>query len=99
MGDTMDVITTGRKGKHLNTLERYHIYRITKDKLHMDDTHNPIMRHYTSFAQNSSTRTPSYIIKVELGTLNIHKFHKVYIYIHGTTTLPHRQGTYMSIMK
>jgi hypothetical protein len=27
MTDTMDIITTGRKGKQLNTLERYHIYK------------------------------------------------------------------------
>jgi hypothetical protein len=43
---TMDVVTTGRKGEHLNTLERYHIYRISRDNLHMNDTyndtHNPI---------------------------------------------------------
>jgi hypothetical protein len=47
MTDTMDVITTGRKGKHLNTLERYHIYR-TRENLHMNDTyidtHNPIFK-------------------------------------------------------
>jgi hypothetical protein len=24
--DTMEIITTGKKGKHLNTLERYYIY-------------------------------------------------------------------------
>jgi hypothetical protein len=44
--DTVDVITKGRKEKHLNILERYHIYRISKDNLHMNDkninTHNPI---------------------------------------------------------
>jgi hypothetical protein len=28
--DTMDVIRTGRKGRHLNTFEKYHIYRISK---------------------------------------------------------------------
>jgi hypothetical protein len=44
--DTMEIITTGRKGKYLNTLERYHIYEISRDNLHMNDTHivthNPI---------------------------------------------------------
>jgi hypothetical protein len=44
--DTMDIIKTGTKGKHLNTLEKYHIYRISKNNLHMNDTHintyNPI---------------------------------------------------------
>jgi hypothetical protein len=37
--DTMDIIKTGRKGKHLNTLEKYHICRISKDNLHMNDTY------------------------------------------------------------
>jgi hypothetical protein len=45
---TMEVITTGRKGKHLNTLERYHIYKISRDNLHMNDTYidtpNPIFK-------------------------------------------------------
>jgi hypothetical protein len=48
MTDTMDVITTGRKGQHLNTLERYHIYRTSRENLHMNDTyidtHNPIFK-------------------------------------------------------
>jgi hypothetical protein len=46
MTDIMDIITTGRKGKHLNTLDRYHIYKISRENLHMNDrhidTHNPI---------------------------------------------------------
>jgi hypothetical protein len=37
--DTMDVIRTGRKGKHLNTLEKYYIYKISKNNVHMNDTH------------------------------------------------------------
>jgi hypothetical protein len=41
--DTMEVITTGRKGKY--TLGKYHIYEISKN-LHMNDihidTHSPI---------------------------------------------------------
>jgi hypothetical protein len=35
----MDVIRTGRKGRHLNTLEKYHIYKIISNNLHMNDTH------------------------------------------------------------
>jgi hypothetical protein len=34
----MEIITTGRKGKHLNTLEKYHIYKTSKKNLHMNDT-------------------------------------------------------------
>jgi hypothetical protein len=37
--DTMDVIRTGRKGRHLNTLEKYHIYKISRNNLQMSDTH------------------------------------------------------------
>jgi hypothetical protein len=44
--DTMDIRKTGKKGKHLNTLEKYRIYKISKDNLHMNDTYidtyNPI---------------------------------------------------------
>jgi hypothetical protein len=44
--DTMDIIKTGRKGKHLNTLEKYYFCRISKDSLHKNDTqidtYNPI---------------------------------------------------------
>jgi hypothetical protein len=46
--DTMDVIRTGRKSRHLNTLERYHIYKICRNNLHMNETyieaHNPILQ-------------------------------------------------------
>jgi hypothetical protein len=46
--DTMDVVRMGRKGKHVNTLERYHIYKMYKNNLHMNDvyteTHNPIFQ-------------------------------------------------------
>jgi hypothetical protein len=44
--DTMEIITTGRKGKHLNTLEKYRIYKVSKKNLHVNDTnidtYNPI---------------------------------------------------------
>jgi hypothetical protein len=44
--DTMEIITIGKKGRYLNTLEKYHIYEICKYNLHMNDanidTHNPI---------------------------------------------------------
>jgi hypothetical protein len=35
----MDIIKTAKKGKHLNTLEKYYIYKLNKNKLHMNDTH------------------------------------------------------------
>jgi hypothetical protein len=46
--DTVDIVKTHKKGKHLNTLEKYHIYRISKSNLHMNDTnidtHNPVFK-------------------------------------------------------
>jgi hypothetical protein len=46
IADTMEIITTGRKGKYFNTLEKYRIYEISRGNLHMNDihidTHNPI---------------------------------------------------------
>jgi hypothetical protein len=42
----MDIIKTEEKGKHLNILEKYHIYTIRKNRLHMNgiyiDIYNPI---------------------------------------------------------
>jgi hypothetical protein len=44
----MDVIRIGRKGRHLNTFEKYHIYKISRNNLHMNETHmgmhNPIFQ-------------------------------------------------------
>jgi hypothetical protein len=37
--DTMDSIKTGKEGKHLNTLEKYHVYGTSKDNLHINDIH------------------------------------------------------------
>jgi hypothetical protein len=46
--DTVDIIRIREKGKHLNTLGKCHIYKISKNNLHINDknidTHNPIFR-------------------------------------------------------
>jgi hypothetical protein len=46
INDTMNIIKTAKKGRHLNTLERYHIYKLSREELHMNDTYidtyNPI---------------------------------------------------------
>jgi hypothetical protein len=31
--DTMDIVKTRKKGKNLNTLEKYNVYRTSKDTL------------------------------------------------------------------
>jgi hypothetical protein len=65
--DTMEIVTTGRKGKYLNTLERYHIYEISKENLHMKDTHIDTIlysEHCTKFTQNNSTHlsAPAFLL-------------------------------------
>jgi hypothetical protein len=56
---SMDIIKTGRKGEHLSILEKYYIYRISKDNMHMNDTHTtPYLRHCMNFTLDSSTHTP-----------------------------------------
>jgi hypothetical protein len=46
--DTVDIARTQKKGKHLNTLGKYRMYKISKCILCMNDTnfdtHNPIFR-------------------------------------------------------
>jgi hypothetical protein len=46
IADTMTVLKAEKKGKHLNTLDKYHIYKTIKEELQMNDTyidtHNPI---------------------------------------------------------
>jgi hypothetical protein len=37
--DTMDVIRTGRKDRHLNTMEKCYLYKISKKDLDMNDTY------------------------------------------------------------
>jgi hypothetical protein len=56
--DTMDVIRTGRKGRHMNTLEKYHIYKISRNNLHMNDNTSKhtilCSKQYTNFMIGSS---------------------------------------------
>jgi hypothetical protein len=61
--DIMEIIKTGKKGRHLNTLEKYHVYRISKDNLHMNDTYTyttPYLKHRVNSTPDSSkfTTTP-----------------------------------------
>jgi hypothetical protein len=85
--DTMGIITLGRKGKYLNALERYHIYKVSRDNLSMNDTHidtyNPIFetlyRIYT-IQQNTPPFSPfpspmRHGINAEASTLHTHNTH------------------------
>jgi hypothetical protein len=44
----MDIIKTHKKGKHMNTLEKYHIHKLYKNNLYMNDSaiepNNPIFK-------------------------------------------------------
>jgi hypothetical protein len=50
MDDIMEIMETGKKGKYLNTLEIYHIHRISKENIHMNDisteAYNPIFEEF-----------------------------------------------------
>jgi hypothetical protein len=63
--DIMDIIWTGRKGRHLNTLEKYRIYVISWNNLHMKDTYNdifnPIFLTFHDFTTGSITHNSSII--------------------------------------
>jgi hypothetical protein len=63
--NTMDVIRIGQKGKYLNTLEKYYIYKINKTGLLMNDMnideHNPIFEelHKINSVSTPHTTQPS----------------------------------------
>jgi hypothetical protein len=44
--DIMEIMEAGKKGKYLNTLEKYHIHRNSKENTHINnistETYNPI---------------------------------------------------------
>jgi hypothetical protein len=55
----MGIIKTGNKGKHLNGLAKYHLYLISKDNLHMNETYidtTKYSRPYTDSTTGSSTQ-------------------------------------------
>jgi hypothetical protein len=43
--NAMKILKIEKKGKHLNTLEKYHIYKTSKDGLQMNDTLIPITQY------------------------------------------------------
>jgi hypothetical protein len=59
INDTMRVINITQKGRHMNSLEKYHIYRAYRNNAHMNkiliDTHNPIFE--TLYEHQKTERT------------------------------------------
>jgi hypothetical protein len=62
---TMNVVRIGRKEQYLNTIEKHYIYKIRKEKLHMNDSNNdednPIFEELQKIydASDSQTTHPS----------------------------------------
>jgi hypothetical protein len=58
----MDIARIGEKGQYLNTLEKYYIYKISREKLHMNDTnideHNPIFEKLQKIYDTPTSCTP-----------------------------------------
>jgi hypothetical protein len=62
----VDIIGGGKEGKHLNSLEKCHIYFFSKDSLRMDESYidtTQYSRPYRDFTPDSSTyHSPSSIM-------------------------------------
>jgi hypothetical protein len=43
--DNMDGVRIGNEGQYLNTLEKYYIHKISREKLHTNDTHRWTQSH------------------------------------------------------
>jgi hypothetical protein len=51
--DTMEIIKIGRKGKHI---KRYHIYKMSKEGIHMNDMHDKTYNLIFEVINNVDTR-------------------------------------------
>jgi hypothetical protein len=54
--DTIKVIRIQRKGKYLNTLERYHIYKVSREGVQMNDAHVDVHNSIFEALQEVNTR-------------------------------------------
>jgi hypothetical protein len=86
MMDTMGIITMGRKGKHLNTSERYHIYKTSRKNLHMNDTHinthNPIfgvLQEIDTKQQYTPSTPPSTTTQYKFDRLHTPDSHNIHL--------------------
>jgi hypothetical protein len=52
----MKVIKINKKGKHLNTLEKYHIHKRSKNGLHMNDAYIDVYNRIFETLQEINTR-------------------------------------------
>jgi hypothetical protein len=59
----MDVISAGSNGRHLNTLEKYHIYKISREDLHMNDKYKHTFQILHELYNSSIEPHKRYIIR------------------------------------
>jgi hypothetical protein len=55
MNEIMDIVKVQEKGKHLNTLEKYHIYKLCKQGIQLNnncsESQNPIFKEMYGISQ------------------------------------------------
>jgi hypothetical protein len=67
MEDTLDILHIERKGSLMNTLERFHIYKLSRENMHMNDTYadsynpisNLITKYYKKYHANPNPTPPT----------------------------------------
>jgi hypothetical protein len=50
--ERMKIMKIEKKGKHLNTLEKHPIYKVSRNRLHMNDAHTMSVTHYSKSCKN-----------------------------------------------
>jgi hypothetical protein len=60
------------KDRHLNTLEKYHIYKISRNNLHMNNTYNPVLQILQKFYDRQQHRHLQKRITLKAYTSDIH---------------------------
>jgi hypothetical protein len=58
MEDTLDILHIERKGPLMNTLERFHIYKLSKENMHMNHTYGDMYNKQTNKQTNSHGLSP-----------------------------------------
>jgi hypothetical protein len=58
----MEIVRTGKKGKYLNSSQKFRIYLISKDNVHMNETYGDTTQYswpYVTSKPDNSTYPPS----------------------------------------
>jgi hypothetical protein len=73
--------------KKANTLEKYHIYKSSKDNLHMNDMYNPIFETLHGNLCQTAAHTPTFPLKAKLNTQNIRNSMHIRFHNNGTSSI------------